>query len=150
MNRQDAKTPNQKIGGQNSKNARVEPDEKLDQLARTTVDAALEVHRHLGPGYLESIYEEALAVELTLRDLPFVRQIPIPVQYKGQSVGQGRLDFLVDGALVVELKAVDALLPVHKAQVISYLKATGLQLGLLMNFNIPVLSQGIQRIIYSK
>ena len=87
---------------------------------------------------------------MALRDLPFVRQIPIPVQYKGQPVGQGRLDFLVDNALVVELKAVEALLPVHKAQVISYLKATGHQLGLLMNFNVPMLGQGIQRIIYSK
>ncbi|MHB1141949.1 MAG: GxxExxY protein [Sulfuricaulis sp.] len=150
MNRQDAKTPNQKSSGQNLRTARAEPDEKLDQLARAIIDAALEVHRHLGPGYLESIYEEALAVELALRDLPFVRQIPIPVQYKGQPVGQGRLDFLVDNALVVELKAVEALLPVHKAQVISYLKATGHQLGLLMNFNVPVLGQGIQRIIYSK
>jgi len=150
MNRQDAKTPSQKSSGQNLKTARAEPDEKLDQLARAIIDAALEVHRHLGPGYLESIYEEALAVELALRDLPFVRQIPIPVQYKGQPVGQGRLDFLVDNALVVELKAVEALLPVHKAQVISYLKATGHQLGLLMNFNVPMLGQGIQRIIYSK
>jgi GxxExxY protein len=150
MNRQDAKTPNQKSSGQNLRTARAEPDEKLDQLARAIIDAALEVHRHLGPGYLESIYEEALAVELALRDLPFVRQIPIPVQYKGQPVGQGRLDFLVDNTLVVELKAVEVLLPVHKAQVISYLKATGHQLGLLMNFNVPVLGQGIQRIIYSK
>ena len=135
---------------QNSDKTRTEPEEKLDRTAHATVDAAIEVHRHLGPGYLESVYEEALAVELTLRGVPFVRQIPIPVQYKGQSVGQARLDFLVDGALVVELKAVDALAPVHKAQVISYLKATGNQLGLLMNFNVPVLSQGIQRIIFSK
>lgn len=150
MNRQDAKTPSEKIGGQKSRIARAEPDERLDQLARAVVDAALEVHRYLGPGYLESIYEEALAVELTLRDLPFSRQIPIPVQYKGQPVGQGRLDFLLDEALVVELKAVDALLPVHKAQVISYLKATRRQLGLLINFNVAALSQGIQRIIYSK
>ncbi|MCR4347749.1 MAG: GxxExxY protein [Sulfuricaulis sp.] len=148
MNCQDAKTPEK--GGQNLKKSRIEPDKRLDQLASVIVDAALEVHRYLGPGYLESIYEEALAVELTLRNLPFVRQISIPVRYKGQSVGQGRLDFLIDGALVVELKAVDALHPVHKAQVISYLKATGHQLGLLMNFNVPVLSQGIQRIVYSK
>jgi len=148
MNRQDAKTP--KVDLQNSTKSRAEPGEKLDQLARVAVDAAIEVHRHLGPGYLEAVYEEALAIELALRDLPFARQIPIPVQYKGQSVGQGRLDFLIDDALIVELKAVEALLPVHKAQVISYLKASRRQLGLLINFNVPALSQGIQRIIYSK
>ncbi|MHB8536321.1 MAG: GxxExxY protein [Sulfuricaulis sp.] len=148
MNRQDAKTP--KVDLQNSNKSRAEPGEKLDHLARATVDAAIEVHRHLGPGYLEAVYEEALAIELGLRDLSFARQIPIPVQYKGQPVGQGRLDFLIDDALIVELKAVEVLLPVHKAQVISYLKASNRQLGLLINFNVPVLSQGIQRIIFSK
>jgi GxxExxY protein len=129
---------------------KTEPDEKLDRIARATVDAAIEVHRHLEPGYLEAVYEEALSVELASRNLLFTRQVPIPIKYKGQPVGQGRLDFLIDSALIVELKAVDALLPVHKAQVISYLKASCCQLGLLINFNVPVLSQGIQRIIYSK
>ncbi len=138
------------MDSQNISNSRTEPGEKLDRLARATIDAAIEVHRHLGPGYLETVYEEALSVELMLRGLPFARQIPIQAQYKDQSVGQGRLDFLIDDALVVELKAVDVLLPVHKAQVISYLKVSRRQLGLLINFNVPALSQGIQRIIYSK
>ncbi len=98
-----------------------EPDETVDGLAREVVDADLEVHRELGPGYLESVYEEALGVELELRDVAFERQVPIAVQYKSQSVGEGRLDLLVGGELIIELKAVEALLPVHKAQVLSYL-----------------------------
>jgi GxxExxY protein len=95
------------------------------------------------------VYEEALGVELVERHIPYRRQHPISVNYKGKSVGEGKLDLLVSDKLVVELKAVEALLPVHKAQVISYLKATNLHLGLLVNFNVSVLRDGIQRIIYS-
>jgi len=126
-----------------------EPDEQVDGLAREVVDAALEVHRELGPGYLESVYEEALGVELELRGVAFERQVPVVVDYKGQSVGEGRLDLLVGGELIIELKAVEALLPVHKAQVLSYLKATKKQLGLLVNFNVPLIKNGIKRIIHS-
>jgi GxxExxY protein len=126
-----------------------EPDEQVDGLAREVVDAALEVHRELGPGYLESVYEEALGVELELRGVAFERQVPVAVDYKGQSVGEGRLDLLVGGELIIELKAVEALLPVHKAQVLSYLKATKKQLGLLVNFNVPLIKNGIKRIIHS-
>jgi GxxExxY protein len=115
MNRQDAKP------------AKEEPDHELDLLANTAIGAAIEVHRHLGPGYVESIYEEALAIEFRLRNLPFERQHPIGVAYKNVVVGQSRLDFLVGLRLVVEIKAVEHLLPVHRAQVISYLKATNLQ-----------------------
>jgi GxxExxY protein len=129
--------------------AKIEPDSRLDKLARAVIGAAIEVHRHLGPGYLESVYEEALAVELNLRRLFFERQKPFAVDYKGRTIGEGRLDFLVDGALLVELKAVESLAPIHKAQVISYLKAKKLQLGLLINFNVPVLRAGIQRIVLS-
>jgi GxxExxY protein len=129
--------------------AQLEPNSRLDKLARTVIGAAIEVHRHLGPGYLESVYEEALAVEFSLRRLFFERQKPFAVAYKGRAVGEGRLDFLVDGALLVELKAVESLAPIHKAQVISYLKAKELQLGLLINFNVPILRAGIQRIVLS-
>ena len=129
--------------------AKVEPSKRLDRLARAVVGAALEVHRHLGAGYLESVYEEALAVELGLRNIPYVRQKVFGVSYKEHEIGEGRLDLLVGDELLVELKAVEALAPIHKAQVISYLKATGLHLGLLINFNVPVLRDGIQRIVRS-
>ena len=129
--------------------AKVEPSKRLNRLARAVVGAALEVHRHLGAGYLESVYEEALAVELGLRNIPYVRQKVFGVSYKEHEIGEGRLDLLVGDELLVELKAVEALAPIHKAQVISYLKATGLHLGLLINFNVPVLRDGIQRIVRS-
>jgi len=128
----------------------VEPNTAVDQLARDVIGAAIEVHRHLGPGFLESVYEEALVVELAMRQIPFERQRPIAVNYKAHAVGEGRIDLVVAGDLLVELKAVDMLAPIHKAQVISYLKATGLHLGLLINFNVPVLRAGIQRIVLSQ
>jgi GxxExxY protein len=126
-----------------------EPDEQLDDLAREVVDAALEVHRELGPGFVESVYEEALAIELRMRNVRFERQHPVSVSYKGHAVGEGRVDLLVGGALIVELKAVEKLLPVHKAQVISYLKARGSTLALLINFNERLLRDGIQRVVLS-
>ena len=126
---------------------RVEPDLRTDDLARAVIGAAIEVHRLLGPGYLESVYEQALAIELELRNIPFERQKPIRVNYKGREVGEGRLDLLVGGSLIVELKAVDALAPIHTAQVMSYLKTTHYPLGLLINFNVPVLKAGIKRIV---
>ena len=137
MNRQDAK------------NAKIEPNKRLDRLARTVIGAAIEVHRHLGPGYLESLYEEALTIELALRGISFQRQKPIAVTYKGHAIGEGRVDLVVSDELLVELKAVEALAPIHKAQVISYLKATEYHLGLLINFNVPVLRSGIQRVVLS-
>lgn len=103
----------------------------------------------LGPGYLEAVYEEALAVEMGLRGIPFVRQHLVRVAYKGHAVGEGRVDFLVDQVLVVEVKAVESLSQVHKAQVLSYLKATGGHLGLLINFNVALLRDGVQRVILS-
>jgi GxxExxY protein len=137
MNRQDAKP------------AKEEPDHELDLLANTAIGAAIEVHRHLGPGYVESIYEEALAIEFRLRNLPFERQHPIGVAYKNVVVGQSRLDFLVGLRLVVEIKAVEHLLPVHRAQVISYLKATNCRLGLRINFHEATLARGVKRIVWT-
>jgi GxxExxY protein len=127
----------------------MEPSREVDELARTVIGAALEVHRALGPGYQEGIYEEALAFELTQTGLDFERQRTFQVTYKDHTVGEGRIDFLVDGRLVVELKAIDKLQPVHRAQVISYLKATSCQLGLLINFNESLLRSGIQRIVFT-
>jgi GxxExxY protein len=124
-----------------------EPDELLDHYAAAVVAAAIEVHRVLGPGFLESVYEHALGVELGLRDLAYRRQVPIVVGYQGQVVGESCLDLLVAERLVVELKAVEMLAPIHWVQVRSYLKATGCLLGLLINFNVPVLLRGVRRII---
>lgn len=127
----------------------IEPAAHIDRIAHAVIGAAIEVHRMLGPGYLESVYETALAVELSIRQIDHQRQVPIAVLYKDQSVGEGRLDLLVENLLIIELKAVESLLPIHHAQVVSYLKATQLQLGLLINFNVPVLKSGIKRIIRS-
>jgi GxxExxY protein len=128
---------------------RCEPDEKTDKLAHDVIGGAVEVHRVLGPGYLESVYAEALAIELGIRGIPFERQASLAVDYKGHPVGSGRLDFLVDCLLIVELKAVETLMPIHKAQVILYLKTTRLPLSLLINFNVPVLKDGVKRIVLS-
>jgi GxxExxY protein len=125
------------------------PGAELDELARRVIGAAIEVHRHLGPGFLEAVYEEARSVEFRLRGILFERQKVIAVGYKEVSVGEGRLDFLIGGRLIVELKAIEGLAPIQKAQVISYLKAAHLHLGLLINFNVPVLKDGLQRIILS-
>jgi GxxExxY protein len=128
----------------------VEPDERLDALARMVVGAALEVHRTLGPGFMESVYEEALGVELSRRGVRFERQVVVAVQYKGVSVGEGRIDLLVGGALVVELKSVEQLADVHIAQVISYLKALNRPLGLLITFNVNLLRNGVRRVVLTR
>lgn len=127
----------------------MEPDDRIERLAHATIGAAIEVHRHLGPGFLESVYESALSVELESRGIDCQRQVGVAVEYKGIQVGEARFDLLVGGALIVELKAVDALLPIHKAQLISYLKALNQPLGLLINFKVQTLRQGIQRVILS-
>ena len=124
-----------------------EPDEQLDRLAFDVIGAPIEIHRHLGPGFLESIYEAALVVELQKRDIPFRRQVPVEILYKDIRVGENRLDLILDETLVVELKAADRLMPIHKAQVVSYLKALDQPLGLLINFKVNVLRSGIQRVI---
>ncbi|RLC83487.1 MAG: GxxExxY protein [Chloroflexi bacterium] len=128
----------------------IEPDPELEALVKVVVDAAYEVHHTLGPGYQEKVYEEALAVELGLRDIPFARQVVVPVSYKGRMVGEGRLDLLIGGRLIVELKVVDKLLPLHTAQCISYLKATRNPLALLINFNSALFKYGIRRVVYTK
>jgi GxxExxY protein len=127
----------------------VEPDSELEQLSSVVLGAAIEVHKVIGPGYLESIYEEALSIELDLRGVSVFRQYSVDVYYKTPIVGQGKLDLLVNNRLIVELKSVDAFLPIHVAQVISYLKATRCMLGLLINFNVPVMKHGIRRVIYT-
>jgi GxxExxY protein len=112
------------------------------------VGAAIEVHRQLGPGLLESAYETCLCRELSFRAIPFTRQVPLPVNYRGLQLDCGyRLDIVVGGTVVVEVKAVNKILPIHRAQVLTYLKLTDCRLGLLINFNVEVLRSGIYRII---
>ena len=120
----------------------------INDLSRAVIGAAIEVHRALGPGLLESAYEQCLSRELSLRQIPFDRQKPMPVQYKGVRLDCGyRLDFLIAGLVVVEIKAVEALLPIHQAQLLSYLKLGGWKLGLLINFHAPLLREGIKRVV---
>jgi GxxExxY protein len=118
----------------------------INDLTKTIIGAAIEVHRALGPGLLESAYEECLCEELNLRGIAFERQKPLPVKYKGKQLDCGyRLDLLVANAVVLELKAVDTLAPIHDAQLLTYLRLGGWKVGLLINFNVPVLREGIHR-----
>ena len=117
-----------------------------DSLTEESIGAAIEVHRAIGPGLLESAYQECLCVELGLRNLRFVSQLELPVEYKGLRVDAGyRLDLVVADSVVVELKAVERLLPLHEAQLLTYLRLGGYPIGLLLNFNVPVLKDGIRR-----
>jgi GxxExxY protein len=119
-----------------------------DALSREIIGAAIEVHRRLGPGLLESAYEECLCLELTERNIQLERQKMLPVVYRGRELDCGyRLDLLVEGLVVVELKAVDCLEQIHSAQVLTYLKLSQLKLGMLINFNVPMLKAGIKRIV---
>jgi GxxExxY protein len=119
-----------------------------NDISGRIIGAAIEVHRILGPGLLESAYEQSLAYELSLRQIPFERQQALPLNYKGVPLDCGyRLDFLVAGTVVVEIKAIEALLPIHQAQLLSYLKLGGWKLGLLINFHAPLLRDGIKRVV---
>jgi len=124
-----------------------EPGDELDRLANRVIGAAIEVHRELGPGFMEAVYEEALCVELELRGIPFIRQAPITVSFKNRTVGEGRVDLLVADKLIVELKAVDRLSVIHTAQILSYMKAAECKLGLIINFNSLQLRYGIKRVV---
>jgi GxxExxY protein len=125
-------------------------DQNTEKLATEVVDAIFAVHREIGPGLLESVYEECLAVELTSRSLNFQRQAAVPVAYRGRQIEVAfRADLIVEDLLLIELKAVEALSPVHKAQAITYLKLLRLPLGLLVNFNVPLIKDGIKRVINS-
>ncbi len=117
-------------------------------MSHKVIGLAIEVHRGLGPGLLESAYEECLCYELKINDISFRRQVPLPVVYKSIKLDCGyRMDLVVDDKLIVELKTVEKLLPVHEAQLLTYLKLSGLRTGLLMNFNTPVLKDGIRRLV---
>jgi len=119
----------------------------INELSGIVIGAAIEVHKGLGPGLLESAYENCLCHELQLRNVIFERQKPLPITYKGVNLDCGyRLDVVVQGMLVLEVKACDRIEPIHQAQLLTYLKLSGLSLGLLLNFNVPVMRDGIVRV----
>jgi GxxExxY protein len=120
---------------------------QLNYVTERVIGCAIEVHRALGPGLLEHTYEEAMCLEMERRRLKFKRQMTFPVTYKGTSIGQQRIDLIVEDAVVVKLKSVERFDPVSMAQVLTYLRCTGLRLGLLINFNGRVLRTGIRRLI---
>ena len=125
-----------------------ESENERDPRTAPIIGAAIEVHRHLGPGLLESAYEECLCHELHLRGLSFERQVDLPVPYKGLLLGCGyKMDLVVEHEVVLELKAIESILPVHEAQLLTYLKLSGKHVGLLINFNTPLLTRGIKRIV---
>jgi GxxExxY protein len=121
---------------------------ELNEISERAIGAAIEVHRHLGPGLLEQSYEKALEHELTLRTLNYTSQISLPISYKELQIPDAyRIDILVENQLIIEIKAVENALPVHKAQLLTYLRHTEKPLGLLINFNTSLLKNGISRII---
>jgi len=121
---------------------------RMNEITEKVIGACIEIHRALGPGLLESAYEECLCHELSLTGLRCDRQRLLPVVYKGVNLDCGyRLDVVVENQIILELKTVESLPPVHEAQLLTYLKLTGLTLGLLINFNVPVLKQGLKRIV---
>jgi len=139
-----------RLAASNHKDTKRTKDTKegTDALSSRIIAAAIEVHRVLGPGLLESIYEEALCRELEQQGIPLQRQACVPMEYKGLVLATAlRLDVLVDEAIIVEVKAVEHLDPVHSAQLLSYLRAANLWLGLLINFNVPLLKNGIKRLV---
>ena len=126
----------------------MEPDPGLMKLTNAIIGAAIAVHSELGAGFDESTYQKSLALEFAARGIPCISQHIIRVMYRGQEVGVYRLDFLVADSVIVEIKAVDSLAPIHAAQVISYLRATGYKLAILINFNVRLLKEGIKRIAF--
>lgn len=122
--------------------------ERVEQLSHLVIGAALKVHKELGPGLIESVYERCLCYELQKVGLVYERQMAVPVVYDGMKLDADlRLDIWVEKSLVIEVKAVEATLPIHQAQLMTYLKLTGNRLGLLINFNVPLLKNGIKRVI---
>jgi GxxExxY protein len=132
---------------QDFRRERGEVDSEMDHLTETVIGAFVEVHKELGPGLTENLYEAAVCHEFDLRGLKYERQVLVDVTYKGKPIGQNRIDLIVEGKVIVELKACESLSPVHRAQSICYLKLKKLRVGLLVNFNVPILRDGIKRVV---
>lgn len=125
------------------------PSPRAAALSISIINCALEVHRILGPGHCENIYRKALAVELDFNGLPSEKRKRVSILYKGKPVGEGLIDLVIENEIIIQIKAVDSLTPDHTAQVMSYLKASKIGLGLLINFNSPLLKQGLKRIVHT-
>ena len=121
--------------------------EQQDPLTYQIIGATIEVHRVLGPGLLERVYEDALCIEFEERKLIYARQKSIEIDYKGRNIGDLVADVIIENRVIIELKLVERLLPIHTAQLLTYLKLTNLKIGLLINFNVPVLKNGVKRIV---
>ena len=123
---------------------------EFDELSRSVIGCAIEVHRTLGPGLLESTYRQCLAYELSHAQIPFQMEMPLSVRYKNVLLDCGyRIDLLVGGDLIVEVKSVETLLPIHQAQILTYMRLARIPIGLLINFNVPVLKKGIKRMVHN-
>lgn len=123
-------------------------DHPTNRVSERAIGAAIEVHRHLGPGLLESSYHACLCRELELRQIPHQSKIALPLEYKGTQIAKGYvIDLLIEGLVIVELKSVDILLPIHSAQLLTYMRLQNVRAGLLMNFNVTTLSHGIRRLL---
>jgi GxxExxY protein len=123
-------------------------NEKLNALSRIVLDASIAVHKEMGPGLLESVYQQCLSKELSIREINFNALVPVPLIYKNHVLNKEYIiDILVDEEIIIELKAVDGILPVHEAQIISYLKLANKRLGFLINFNVPRLKEGFRRFV---
>lgn len=122
--------------------------EQLNKFSGIILSACIDVHKEMGPGLLEAVYQHCLVKELTLRDLNLRTQVPVPLVYKGSTLNKDYIiDILVEEEIILELKAIEAILPVHQAQIISYLKLADLRLGFLINFNVPLLKDGFKRFV---
>ncbi len=122
--------------------------ERLNQITERIIGVCMDVHSELGPGLLESVYEECLCLALDAASIGYVRQGSVPVVFRGRAIDQGfRFDLLVEREVIVEIKAVEQIMSIHKAQVLTYLKLTGAPIGLLINFHVPVLREGIRRLV---
>ena len=120
----------------------------FSDLSHRVIGCAIEVHKHLGPGLLESAYQRCLAHELHLNNIPFETEAPLPIEYKGTRLDCGyRMDILVGNAIILELKSVDAIHPIHEAQILSYMKLASLRYGFLINFNVPILKNGLRSFV---
>ncbi|MBP3712250.1 MAG: GxxExxY protein [Bacteroidaceae bacterium] len=146
MEHKDTKTQSTSQGVKTQSLLSSEEYDCLQSLSNTIIGAAIEVHRELGPGLLESVYEECLRVELEKKGLKVETQVDFPLIYKGIETGKDfRIDLLVEDVFIVELKAVESIKPLHEVQLLTYMKLSGVHMGLLINFNVPVLKEGIKR-----
>ncbi len=134
-------------GTETQSGARTDSEAQSDLLTEKIIRCAIEVHRQLGPGLLESLYESAMAIELEIAELKFQRQVIVPIQYRGRAIGEHRLDLVVETAVVVELKSVERFDPVFEAQILTYLKLTRIRTGLIINFNSRLVHEGIRRFV---